>query len=182
MINELSVSPKPQNRSAHICCAAFMSCFALCVVVYLSLDVYKGVVGLLSLVFLTVGIMLYTRYISVKYYYDVTFDENSKAVFVVRQLVGRRQTTLCCIYLSMVTSITRETKEERKAHKTPLGVRKYNYTPTLIPDLTYRIFSKSRVETCEICVEISDEYARLFAEYVEEAKAIAKIAEETEQF
>ena len=182
MINEFSVNPKPQNKSAHITCGSFMAAFVACVVLYMTLDKYKGIIGLAALVFLTVGISIYTRYISVKYYYDVTFDENSKAVFVVRQITGKRQSTLCCIYLSSVTDIKRETKEERKKHKTPFGMRKYNYTPTLIPSLTYRISSKSRIESCEICVEITDEYAKLFTEYVEEAKELARVAEETDLY
>ncbi len=173
MINEISVSPKPQNKSAHILCAAMMSVFAAATVLYLTLNRFKGIFGLVAIIFLTVGIMVYTRYISVKYYYDITFDAYSKAVFAVRQITGKRQTTLCCIHLSSVTSIERQTKEERRAHKTPHGVRKYNYTPTFTPELTYRISSASRLEKCEICIEITDEFADYLRSAVEEAKNLA---------
>ena len=139
-------------------------------------------VGLGAIIFLTAGIMIYTRYIAVRYYYDITFDSESQAVLSVRQITGKRQTTLCCIYLTSISSIIRETKEERRAHKTPFGMRKYNYTPTLIPSVTYRIDSKSRLESCEIRLEISDEIAAKLREYVEEAKELAKLNEESELY
>ena len=182
MINEFSVNPKPQNKSAKVACLACLTVFAAAVVCYMTLSHYKGLIGLAAIIFLTVGIMIYTRYIAVKYYYDVTFDSESHAVLSVRQITGKRQTTLCCIYLSSIESIARETKEERRAHKTPFGMRKYNYTPTLIPSLTYRIESKSRLESCEIRLEITDELAEKLREYVAEAKAIAKMEEEAEQY
>ena len=178
MINELSVHPKSQNKSAHIVCGAFMASFIAALVIYLSIDRFKGIIGLCAIVLLTVGIMIYTRYISAKYYYDITYDVNSCAVLVVRQLTGKRQSTLCCIALSSIVSVVRETKDERRAHKTPMGTRKYNYTPTLMPDLTYRITSNTRLEKCELVLEISDEYAKMLIDNVEEAKAIAALNED----
>ncbi len=182
MINEFSVNPKPQNKSAKVACLACLTVFAAAVIFYMTLPHCKGVIGLAAIIFLTVGIMIYTRYIAVKYYYDITFDSESHAVLSVRQITGKRQTTLCCIYLSSIESIARETKEERRAHKTPFGMRKYNYTPTLIPDTTYLIVSKSRLENCEIRLEITDELAEKLREYVAEAKAITKMEEEAEQY
>ena len=182
MINEFSVSPKPQNNSAKIVCAALLSTFAALVVCYMTLNRFRGVIGLAAIVFLTVGIMIYTRYLAVKYYYDITFDSSSRAVLSVRQVTGKRQTTLCCIYLSSIESVTRQTREEKKAHKTPFGMRKYNYTPTLIPDVTHLVVSSSRIEKCEIRLEITDEYAAMLREYVSEAKELAKLAEENDPF
>jgi hypothetical protein len=61
-------------------------------------------------------------------------------------------------------------------------MRKYNYTPTLIPDLTYLVVSSSRIEKCEIRLEITDECAAMLREYVSEAKELAKLAEENYPF
>ena len=61
-------------------------------------------------------------------------------------------------------------------------MRKYNYTPTLIPNVTHLIVSSSRIEKCEIRLEITDEYAAMLREYVSEAKELAKLAEENDPF
>ena len=102
MITELSVSPRAANKSASMVFAALLTSAAISTVLYLSAERFRGVIGLLSLILITAAILVYTRYISVKYYYDVTFDANSRAVFTVRQVIGRRVSTLCCIHLHMV--------------------------------------------------------------------------------
>ena len=178
MISELSVSPRPANKSANITFGALLFSAAIATVLYLTAERFRGVIGLLTIAFITAAVLVYTRYIAVKYYYDVTFDTSSQAVFTVRQLIGKRVSTLCCISLSSITKLEYEKREERKGHKIPFGVRKYNYTPTLIPEDTIRIYSVTRTEKAEIVIEGSYELLKRLDEYAREAREIAALNEE----
>lgn len=175
MISELSVSPRPANKSANITFGALLFCAAITTVLYLTAERFRGVIGLLTVAFITAAVLVYTRYIAVKYYYDVTFDTSSQAVFTVRQLIGRRISTLCCIRLSSITKLEYEKREERRAHKIPLGTKKYNYTPTLIPEDTIRIYSKTRTETAEIVIEGTRELLLRLDTFASEAREIAAL-------
>ena len=178
MISELSVSPRPANKSANITFGALLFSAAIATVLYLTAERFRGVIGLLTIAFITAAVLVYTRYIAVKYYYDVTFDTSSQAVFTVRQLIGKRVSTLCCIRLSSITGLAYEKREDRKGHKIPYGVRKYNYTPTLIPEDTIRIYSVTRTEKAEIVIEGSYELLTRLNEYAREAREIAALNEE----
>lgn len=178
MISELSVSPRPANKSATVTFGALLFSAAIATVLYLTAERFRGVIGLLTIAFITAAVLIYTRYIAVKYYYDVTFDTSSQAVFTVRQLIGKRVSTLCCIRLSSITKLAYEKKEERKGHKIPYGVRKYNYTPTLIPEDTIRIYSQTRIEKAEIVIEGSYELLSRLESFAREAREIAALNEE----
>ena len=178
MISELSVSPRPANKSATVTFGALLFSAAIATLLYLTAERFRGVIGLLTIAFITAAVLIYTRYIAVKYYYDVTFDTSSQAVFTVRQLIGKRVSTLCCIRLSSITGLAYEKREERKGHKIPYGVRKYNYTPTLIPEDTIRIYSVTRTEKAEIVIEGSYELLTRLNEYAREAREIAALNEE----
>lgn len=180
MITELSVSPRPANKSAVITFGALLFSAAITTVLYLTAERFRGVIGLLAIAFITAAVLIYTRYIAVKYYYDVTFDSSAQAVFTVRQLIGRRASTLCCIRLSSITGLEYEKREERKKHKIPYGTRKYNYTPTLIPEDTIRIYSKTRTEVAEIVIEGSRELLLKLSEFAREAREIAALIEDDE--
>lgn len=177
MIRDISVHAKPSNNNAKLLFYILLVLTAASTVVYLAIERYKGVVGLVALVFVTALVFVYNKYLSSKYYYDVTTDSLG-SIFVVRQVIGKRQSTLCKISLSGIVKITKETAEERRAHKTPAEYRKYVYTPTLSPKTGYRITSVSRYEKAEIVVEISDEFAALLSEYAEEARNIEMISED----
>ena len=178
MISELSVSPRPANKSANITFGALLFSAAISTVLYLTADRFRGVIGLLTIAFITAAVLVYTRYISVKYYYDVTFDSSSRAVFTVRQVIGKRISTLCCIYLSSISRIEYEKREERRAHKIPFGVRKYNYTPTLIPENTIRIYSETRTEKAEIVIEGSYELLVKLSEFSREARELSALEDD----
>ena len=178
MISELSVSPRPANKSATVTFGALLFSAAIATVLYLTAERFRGVIGLLTIAFITAAVLIYTRYIAVKYYYDVTFDTSSQAVFTVRQLIGKRVSTLCCIRLSSITKLAYEKREERKGHKIPYGVRKYNYTPTLIPEDTIRIYSQTRIEKAEIVIEGSYELLSRLESFAREAREIAALNEE----
>ena len=169
MISEFSARPKPTNNNAKY---AFISslCIALSVFVFsLTLEKYRGVVGTVSLLLLTFALFIYTRYIAIQYFYDVTFDSEGKAIFVVRHRIGKRDSTLCRIDLYSIKKIEKETKEERRAHKTPVGYLKYVYSPTLFPSVTYRITAISRYEKSEIIIECPGEFANTLELYAKEA-------------
>ena len=170
MIKEISTRVRSTNGYARgICLGLFITSLAVFLLSGV-LGSHRGVVSLIGVIFMCAGIMIYTRYIAPEYYYDVTFDADGVPVFVARQITGRRASTLCRVSLSDVTSVKRETAAERRAHKTPYGVKKYSYTPTLNPAVTYRISTVSPYESAEIVIEVTDEYADMLREYVNEAK------------
>ncbi len=170
MIPELSTKAKAQNNNAKI---VFLITFLLSVIAFVTywiMEEYRGFVGLVAFLLLVSAILFYTKYISVEFYYDITRDSEDTPVFVVRQLVGKRETTLCRINLSDIVKIEKETKAERKAHKTEYGVIKYVYAPTLFPAVSYRMTVSNRYEKAEIIIEGTDEYIKALGEYAAEAR------------
>ena len=177
MINELSVHPKPTNKNAKIAFYILLAISACVTVVYLIVDTYRGIIGLGALIFITAAVLIYTKYLSCEYYYDVTTDSRGP-VFVVRQAIGKRMSTLCRIDIASIVKVQKETAQQRRAHKTPTGYKRYNYLPTLIPKQTYRLTSTSRYEKAEIVVEISDEFATLLMEYANEARELIRLSDD----
>lgn len=174
MIKEFSASPKPSNNKAKI--LSFAS-FAIALAIFAVSTVikhYSGVVSMLSTSFLVVGIVLYTRYLSPVYYYDIMLDSEGTPLFVVRAVNGKRATTLCRIGIAEIMKVEREDRAARRAHKTPKTHMKYVYTPTLDPDVTYRLTTASRYEKAEIVIEASEEFAEMLVSYSVEAKQMAQ--------
>lgn len=182
MIREFSAHTKATNKKA-IFLFSLCTALAFCLI-FLSLVIplYRGVVSLLGMGFMVAAITLYTRYVSPEYFYDVTFDSEGTALFVVRQMIGKRQTTLCRIALYEIVKIEREDATARKIHKTPYGFVKYNYSPTLMPEFSYRITSVSRYEKSEIVIEASEEFSALLKSYSEIARKIQAEIEENEEY
>lgn len=170
MISEFSVRAKPKNKNAHIAFIALLLASALGFTVYFIMDRYKGVVGLFALMILTLAILVYTKFISPAFYYDIAIDSEGVPMFVVRQIIGKRQTTLCRLDLADIDSVEHETKKERSHHKTPRGVRKYIYAPTMFPKEIYRVKAKTRYESAEIIIEGSEAFASTLRDYAREAK------------
>lgn len=106
-----------------------------------------------------------------KLFYDVILTPDGEPLFVVRQRIGKRESTMCRVGLWSITAVTREDGASRRAHKTPAGYAKYVYTPTFMPDVTYRIVTVSRHEKAEIVIECSDEMANALLSYAIEARA-----------
>lgn len=177
MIQEFSVRPKPANNNAKIAFLIAILLSAVGFVTYFMIEKYKGIVGTLALFILTTAILFYTKYISPEFYYDVAFDSQGVPTFVVRQIIGKRQTTLCRIDLADIKSVDKQTSKERSSHKTPVGYRVYNYTPTLMPKETYLITVTSTYEKAEIRIEGTDELAKTLREYSDEARIMQKDAE-----
>lgn len=170
MIKDFSATPRPKNKNAKILMCVFFAIALISLIIATFVDKYKGVVGMVTLASLTTAILVYTKYVSVVFHYDVMAEGLDEPLFVVRQTVGKREVTLCRIALATITKIEKETAAQRRAHKSESGVAKYVYTPTLAPAESHRIFVFSRYEKAEIIVEISDEFAGMLMSLANEAK------------
>lgn len=167
MIGEMSTKMYPSNNYARWIFALFTSggiCLAL---ISTFLPKYSGLVAICGVVLLVSAITVFSKYIASVYYYDITFDYNGTPVFVVRQITGNRESTLCRIDIADIVSVERESAKERRAHKTPIGYVKYNYSPTLWPKETSRLIVEGKYEKSEIIIE-----NKLYAEH------LARISEE----
>lgn len=178
MIRPVSVRPKPQNNYAKGLFFALLATAAAISVWYFSLDRYKGVVGMAALCVITAALFVYTKYISQQYIYDITEDYKGSPILVVRAVTGKRESTMCRVDLSSIISVEKESREQRKAHKTPTGYNKYVYSPTVMPDEVYRVTVSSRYEKAEIIIECSEEFASLLSAYANEARELYSSLEE----
>lgn len=171
MISEFSIKSKPSNNKAKwlfgISLVASFFVFAISSMI----ERYQGLIGLLALTLLVLSLTVYTKYVTPVFYYDLTTDCDGTPLFVVRQLIGKRETTLCRIGLAEIVKIEREDRSTRRTHKTQAGFMMYSYVPTLDPDVVYRLISSSIYEKAEILVEVSDEMASLIRKYSVEARA-----------
>lgn len=169
MIREFSAKAKPTNKKAHMYFAGLTSAAFALVLASMLIENYKGIISLVGMAFFACAITIYSRYVSPIYYYDITHDSEGTALFVVRQVIGKRETTLCRIALYEIVKIEEDAKA-RGEHKTPYGFRKYSYLPTIDPQKSYRITSMSRYEKAEILIEASGEFINLLRAYSAEAR------------
>ena len=170
MIREFSIKAKPSNNKAR---TLFIVCMLIAfglVMISAIITTYKGVASMAGVGFLSIAIVIYTKYLGSTYFYDITVDSSGVPLLVVRQQIGKRYSTLCRIALAEITKIEREDKKQRAAHKTPIDTKKYSYLPSLSPDTSYRITSCNKYEKAEILIEISDEIASLVSSYTGEAR------------
>ncbi len=170
MIKEFSAKSKPSNNKARVLFVVCMSASFALIMLSTFLSLYRGVFSLLGVGFFAVALVLYAKYVSPIYYYDITFDSENTPIFVVRQQVGKKFSTLCRIDLADIIKIDKQTSKERREHKTPMGTVRYSYLPTLDPAVAYRITVRSRYEKAEILIESSEEFARLLMSYSGQAK------------
>lgn len=169
MISEFTLRPKAQNKRAPYLIAATLFGAAAFFILYLVMEHYRGIVGLVSLAFITAAVFIYTKYVAAEYCYDIMVA-NDTPLFVVRQLTGKKSVTLSRIELRTITAVTKLTSRERREHKTPSGYMKYNYTPTIGAEVVYMLTVVSRYERAEIVIEASDEFAALLTSYATEAR------------
>lgn len=170
MIREFSVRPKPSNNKAR---AMFIACSVLAfALVTLStvIPLYRGLVSMAGVLLLTLALVFYTKYILPIYFYDIFIDSDGTPLFVVRQQTGKRQSTLCRIPLNEILRVEKQSRQQRREHKTPYEVKKYAYLPTLDPDEIYRITTSGRYERAEILIECSEGFAKMLTVYSAEAR------------
>lgn len=182
MINEFSVHAMPTNKNAIVISLASLAGAAVLFAAAWFTEEKKWIPQSLCLVLLVIGLMLLTRYVLPKFYYDVTVDTEGTPLFIVRQQNGKRQTTLCRIAFADIRKIEEETAKQRRAHKTPTGYIKYTYVPTLFPEKSYRIIAVSRYEHAEIVIECTPEMAGTLSELAAEARERRRKDEEEEEY
>ena len=178
MISSFSAHPKAQNKNAKIFMAAFFVLAFIALIVSMLMTSYTWVAGMVVLASLTTAILIYTKYVTVDFYYDVITDDVDEPLLVVRQQVGKRSVTLCRVPLADIMTVTKETKEERKNHKRERGVGLYVYSPTLSPSVSYRILVSNRYERSEVILEGSDDFFAKIKEISQEARRMREIEEE----
>ena len=171
MIQELSVRPIPKNQNARYVFFALLGAAAVTVLVSYFLSSYKGVIQLASLILLAAAVLIYTRYIGCSYFYEVAFA-NETPIFIVLQLSGKRRTALCRVNLSDIVDIKTLTGAEYRAYKPEVGMKRYNYTPTLGPSEVHLMQVRSRMEKADVFLEISEEFRALLLSYADEARAM----------
>lgn len=170
MINEFFSHAKPTNAKAKRLFITLLAIGALITVGYAAADRFKGIIGLFALGAIVGAVFIYTKYIGVEYFYDITFDSAGSPVFVVRQISGKRQTTLCRLDLHSIVKVEMLDAKARASHKAPAGYKRYFYLPTLLPESVILITAHSESEFAEITVEASEEFADLLRAYSKEAR------------
>lgn len=170
MIVSFSTSPKPQNNNAKIIMSVFFTLTVAAIIVSAFIEKYVGVVQTVGACCLICAILIYTKFLSSTFHYDVIGDGVEAPLFVIRQKTGKRETTLCRVELADIITVKRETKAERRAHKRDAGTSLYVYSPTLWPEITYRVLVAGRHERAELVLEGTDE---LFAE-IKRLAAVAR--------
>ncbi len=172
MIKDFYAHAKPSNNNAKNIFVGLLGAAAMIMVAYFTAESYKGIIGLFAVVAITAAVLVYTKYIGVEYYYDITSDSNGSPVFVVRQIIGKRQTTLCRVDLHNITKIERISREEKRKHKTEARYKKYSYLPTIAPAYSLLIKLHSESENAEIFIEAPDEFGNLLLSYAKEAREL----------
>ena len=178
MISSFSAHPKAQNKNAKILMSIFFVVAFLALIVSMLMTRYTWVASMVVLASLTTAILVYTKYVSVDFYYDVITDDVDEPLLVVRQQIGKRTVTLCRVPLADIMTVTKENKEERKSHKREHGVGLYVYSPTLSPSVSYRIFVSNRYERSEVILEGSDDFFAKIKELSQEARRMREIEEQ----
>ena len=136
------------------------------------IPLYRGLVSMAGVLLLTLALVFYTKYILPIYFYDIFIDSDGTPLFVVRQQTGKRQSTLCRIPLYEIVRVEKQSRQQRREHKTPYEVKKYAYLPTLDPDEIYRITTSGRYERAEILIECSEGFAKMLTVYSAEARQL----------
>jgi len=170
LITELHLRVKPQNNKAK---GLFYTFFVLSLFLFAlsyAFSAYRWISQMAAVGCLVTAILLYTKFISAIYFYEIMLDSSDVPVFVVRQQTGRRSVTLCRIALADIVAIERQSRDEYRRHKTDAHKARYVYLPTLFPAVVYRLTVVNRYEAAEIFIEGSDE----FAEHLKAASELSR--------
>ena len=182
MIKEFTIHAEPTNKiSTTAFTVTFLSSFAI-LTLSTFLEHYRGIVQLFGMGLLVASLLIFTKYISPKYFYEIVFDSEGTPLFVVNQYIGKRMTTLCRVAFYEIVKVEYESAKARKAHKTAVGVKKYSYVPTLMPEFTCRLYTASRHERAEILIEVSADVANVLQGYAKEARELMMVRENEEEY
>lgn len=157
-MNNISMSARTKNKRALYMLIAFLIGAAAFSVLYIVMTVYRGVIGLAAMIFFIGAIFIYTKHVAVEYIYSIANFDTSPMLTVVHK-VGKRETTMCGIFLSGIVSVERLTAEEMKSVKPDREYARYNYCPTMGPEYVYLITYTMRSEKAKVLIEATDEFA-----------------------
>lgn len=176
-IYEFTYRPAANKRNAVTAFIILLAISLSAVAASAIAEKYKGIISLVAVAFICASIYMFVRYVAAEYAYVVAYDAEERPNLIVTKTIGKRVTALFNIPLYEIVGIKEETPKERGSHKTPFGVKKYNYAVTFIAGNTYRIYTKSRTAENEIVLEFTEEVAKRLLEY----SAIAKAKENEEE-
>ena len=151
---------------------------ALLVLVSMSIEKYAGVVSLLAVASLTATCMVYLRYIVSDYMYSVSEGSDENAFLIFSKVVGKKQSVMGNIPLYSILSIQKFTKEALKDYKTDKKYKRYNFAPSLYPEVIYIIKANNGGQYFEILIEGSDDFSSRLTEYANIAKLNRNLDEE----
>ena len=174
MITPITIKPEAKNKTGKYVFFACLGSAFIMMAVYMLLDKYQGIAGLAALIFITAAIYIYNRYVSAVYYYDVFLDSADNAVFLIRQMVGKRETTLCRVDLSSIVSVKAMSREDKKAYKPDKDTGRYAYSPTMFPEVIYLLEVRSAYEKADVFVELTEEQAGVLSDYTRIAREQAE--------
>ena len=158
MTPDISMSRRAENKRALYLLIAFLIGAAAFSVLYIVMTIYRGLIGLAAMIFFIGAIFIYTKHVAVEYVYSIA-NLDTAPMFTVVHKVGKRETTMCGIYLSGIVSVEKLTGEEMRSVKADREYAKYNYCPTMGPDFAYLITYTMRSEKAKVLVELTDEFA-----------------------
>lgn len=167
---EIAYSAKSQNKRALYLFIGLLIGALAFAILYITVQLYRGVIGMVAMVLIIAAVFIYTKYVAVTYIYSAA-ELGETSMFTVRHKLGKRETTLCGVELRSIVSVKKLTAEERRSYKTDKEYVPYYYCPTMGADFVYVITYRSYTEKAEIFVEVSDEFAAELTKYVELARA-----------
>ena len=109
------------------------------------------------------AVAIYARYIAAEYAYVVMYSGDTP-VFTVTKTIGKRVTTLLSLPLSCVSQVF-EKGTDTDTRVKEKGVKKYNFTVSVLPKSAYVLSAKTRYEKMLITLEGSADFANRISEY-----------------
>ena len=176
MINDLSVRPHAQNKRAdRIFYTLLIVALGFVFASYLA-ERYRGLISLGAAIAVVIALVIYNRYMSGEYSYEVVTGYSDVPLFIVRRTVGKKTTTLFNAELSAIAAL--DVIEAGASADIPKDSRKYNFCPTLGAPRRAKITVKTRYEQAAVLIEGSDEFFALLSQYASEARELFSDDEE----
>ena len=169
-ILEFSYRPSADKKKVF---PVFFTLLALSGVLFIlsaTLDKYKGVIGLLSLIGISICMYLYLKYISAILVYSVMINSNNEAVFLVNKMIGKRSSLMFSAYLSDIIYIQKFTKDGENTYSPDKTMQKFNFTVTYGCREFYVLRAKGVSYSADVFLECTEEVAKRLIEYSQIAK------------
>lgn len=163
-MRELSYSPKPKNKNARYVCAAFLGSAILSVALYMLVYSYRTLISILIGAFIVAAVFVYSKHVAAIYYYDITCEDGGRDL-VIRQVIGKRQLTLCRVDVASIREVRFMNATERKAYKPEKNTAVYSYHPTLMPPSVYLVSVRSDAERADVFIEADEAFASALVRY-----------------